>query len=147
VYLEVLFKDCNLDDLREVIELCNEIFGEETSIEYATQVFNDTKDDSNQIYINGIVDGKIVAHTKLTIIPTMYQPMSTYAIVNHFGVKKEYRRHHIATKMLDEVVRRCNEMSCNSIKLWSRNFRKDAHGLYHNYGFELSDAGFFQKDI
>ena len=145
--MEVVFKIADEKDIPGIIELCDECFDESTELDYALKVFNETKDDLNQIYLNGEVNGNIIAHTKLTIIPTIYQPMSTYAIVNHFCVKPEYRRRHIAFKMLDESVKICQEKGCSSIKLWSKNVRVPAHSLYHEYGFELLEAGFFEKEI
>ena len=103
--------------------------------------------DKNQIYLIGILNGKIVAHTKITIIPTIYENMNTYAILNHVCVKPELRRHNIATKMLDEVTRICKENNCKAIELWSNNFRQAAHSCYKNYGFIVNDAKFFSKKI
>lgn len=143
----VEFSIAKEDDIEEIIELCNECFDEDTDVQYAKKIFNDTKNDPNQIYLIGRMDGKVVAHTKITIIPTIYKPMATYSIVNHVCVKPEYRRHKLATKMLDEVTKICKEKGCNKIELWSRNFRVPAHECYKNYGFEIDDAAFFSKDI
>lgn len=61
--------------------------------------------DPNHIYLIGLDNNKIIAHSKITIIPTMYEKMNTYSILNHVCVKPEYRRHNIATKMLDEITK------------------------------------------
>lgn len=145
--MEVTFRRATIEDVEGIIELCNECFNEETSLEYANRVFEETKDDKNQIYLVGIVDGKIIAHTKITIIPTMYEKMNTYSILNHVCVKEEYRRHNIATLMLDEATKICKEMGCKAIELWSNNFRQAAHACYNKYGFIVNDAKFFSKDI
>lgn len=71
--------------------------------------------------------------------------MNTYAILNHVCVKEEYRRHQIATKMLDEVSKICKEKGVKTLELWSNNVRVPAHGCYKKYGFHLDDAGFFSK--
>lgn len=143
----VEFSIANENDIEEIIELCNECFDENTDVESAKIIFNKTKDDPNQIYLIGRMDGKLVAHTKITIIPTIYEPMATYSIINHVCVKPEYRRHNIATKMLDEVTKISKEHGCNKIELWSRNFRVPAHECYKKYGFKVDDAAFFSKDI
>lgn len=145
--LEVLFRRANIDDVEGIITLCNECFGETTSFEYAKCVFEETMHDPNQIYLVGIVDNQIIAHTKITIIPTIYEKMNTYSIINHVCVKPEYRRHNIATKMLDEVTKICKEMNCKAIELWSNNYRIPAHSCYKKYGFEPNDATFFSKEI
>jgi ribosomal protein S18 acetylase RimI-like enzyme len=145
--LEVLFKKASVDDVKGIIELCNECFEENTSLNYALKTFNNTINDPNQIYIVGIVLGKIVAHTKITIIPTMYEDMNTYSIINHFCVKESYRRNGIGSKMLEEVKKISLKMNCKSIKLWSNNYRDAAHGCYLKFGFEKNDATFFSKEI
>lgn len=144
---DVVFRRANIEDIEEIIALCNECFGENTSLEYAKRIFEETSEDKNQIYLIGLLDGKIVAHLKLTIIPTIYEVMNTYAIINHVCVKPEYRRHNIATKMLDEATLICKEMDCKVMELWSNNYREAAHACYKNYGFEVNDAAFFSKKI
>lgn len=145
--MEVTFRLATIEDVEEIIELCNECFLENTNLEYALKSFNDTKNDPNQIYLVGTLDGKIIAHTKITIIPTMYEEMNTYAIINHFCVKENYRRNNIGTKMLQEITKISLEKNCKSMKLWSNNYRQAAHACYLKNGFLLNEAGFFSKSI
>ena len=144
---EVTFRRACLEDVEGIIDLCNESFGENTNYEYAIGVFKNTMSDENQIYLIGLIKDKIVAHTKITIIPTMFDGMETYAILNHVCVSPGYRRHNIATKMLDEVAKICKEKNAVAIKLWSMNFRTAAHACYKNYGFRVDDAAFFTKEL
>lgn len=143
--MEVSFKIATIDDVEAIITLCNECFNENTNIEYAKKVFLETEHDKNQIYLIGIVDGKVIAHSKITIIPTIYEDMNTYSILNHVCVKPDYRRHNIATKMLIECERISKENGCVVMELWSKNFRQPAHACYKKYGFVVNDAAFFQK--
>ncbi len=145
--MNVNFRLAEKKDVESIINLCNEVFNENTSLEYAQKSFEETKNDPNQIYVVGELDGKIVAHTKITVIPTMYEDMNTYAILNHVCVKEEYRRHKIGTKLLDYCMKIAKEKGCVAIELWSKNFRVPAHSLYKTYGFEIMDAKFFTKDI
>lgn len=145
--MSVIFRRAKAKDVEEIVKLCNECFEEETSLEYAKRMFKKTKKDKNQIYLVGIMDNQIVAHVKITIIPTMYEKMNTYSILNHVCVKPDYRRHNIATKMLDECERISKEEGCVCMELWSNNFRVPAHACYKNYGFVVNDAKFFSKEI
>lgn len=145
--MEINFRIMNNDDLEKVIDLCNNCFDENTSLEYAKNIFEKTKDDQNQIYILGEIDGEVVAHLKVTIIPTIYENMNTYAILNHVCVKPEYRRHRLATKMLEYTEDICKEKNCVCMELWSKNFRTAAHACYKDYGFIIEDAPFFSKKI
>lgn len=141
------FKIATISDIEKIIALCNECFEEETPIEYAKKIFEETMNDPNQIYLLGTINGEAVAHVKITIIPTIYQPMATYAIINHVCVKPSHRRHNLATIMLDKVFKICKEKNCQKVELWSNNVRKAAHACYKNYGFIVEDAKFFSKKV
>ena len=145
--MEVMFRKATFNDIEEIIKLCDECFNEKTDLEYAKKIYKAYENDEKQIYIVGIVDNKIIAHAKITIIPTIYEDMNIFAILNHVCVKPEYRRGHIGTKMLDECFKIAKEYHCKTVELWSKNFREAAHGLYHKYGFEVMDAKFFTKDV
>lgn len=145
--MNVYFKIATYEDIEGIIKLCNVCFEENTDIDNAKKIFQENVNDPNQIYLIGILDGEIVAHVKINIIPTIYENMGTYAILNHVCVKPELRREHIGTKMLDECFKIAKEHNCKCVELWSKNFRTAAHGLYHKYGFEVEDAKFFAKNV
>lgn len=145
--MNVEFRLAKLEDVEEIIKLCNEVFEEETDLDFAKNMFEKSELDENQIYLVGTMNNKIVAHAKITIIPTMYKDMNTYCILNHVCVKPEYRRHNIATKMIEECEKISKEHNCSSMKLWSNNYRGPAHACYKKYGFEVNDASFFSKNI
>ena len=145
--INLTFRIASLEDVEGIIELCNECFNENTSLEYAQKIYKENENDPNQIYIIGIINYKIIAHAKINIIPTIYEDMNTYAILNHVCVKPELRREHIGTKMLDECFKIAHDHKCKCVELWSKNFRQAAHGLYHKYGFEVMDAKFFTRDV
>lgn len=141
------FRLATANDLVDIIALTNECFDEQTSLEHAQKIWQENADDPRQIYLNGYLDGELVAHTKISIIPTIYEEMNTYAILNHVCVKPSMRRQHLGTQLLDETVRLCRERGVKTIELWSKNFRIPAHALYRKYGFEVVDAKFFAKEI
>lgn len=145
--MEVKFRIATFDDVEGIIKLCDECFNEKTSLDYAKKIYRENENDSNQVYVVGMLDDLVVAHAKVQIIPTIYEDMNTYAILNHVCVKPDYRRHNIGTKLLDLCFKIAKEKNCKCVELWSKNFRQAAHGLYHKYGFEVMDAKFFTKDI
>ncbi len=145
--MNIEFKIATLEDVEGIIKLCNRCFAETTSLEYARRIYQENENDVNQIYVIGVMEGEIVAHAKINIIPTIYEDMNTYAILNHVCVKPELRREHIGTMLLDDCFRLAKVHNCKCVELWSKNFRKAAHGLYHKYGFEVVDAKFFSKKI
>lgn len=145
--MTVDFRIANESDVESIIKLSNECFDEETSLDYAKRVFNETKNDDNQIYLIGVVNDEVVAHVKITIIPTIYEKMNKYAILNHVCVRPDYRRHNLATKMLEECNKICKDKGCVAMELWSMNFREAAHACYKNFGFHVDDAKFFSIGV
>ncbi len=145
--MEVTFREAKMEDLEGLIALCNECFSENTTIEYAREVFLQNMKDPNTIYLIGVTNGKIVAHTRISIVRTIFSDMNTFSILNHVCVKPEYRRHNLATKMLEIVEKVCLDQGCKSMKLWSNNVRVPAHKCYKKFGFILEEAGFFEKVI
>ena len=145
--MNIKFRKATEKDLPGFIELCNECFEEKTNLLKAKRIFNKYKNDKNHIYVVGEMDKKIVACAKITIIPTMFEHMATYAILNHICVKPEYRRHKIATHLLDYISKICKQHKCVNMSLWSLNFRVPAHKCYKNYGFDVLDAKFFNKGL
>ena len=116
--MNLQFRIANENDIKGIIELCNECFNENTSLEYAKKIYLDNKDDVNQIYVIGIINDKIIAHSKINIIPTIYEDMNTYAILNHVCVKPELRREHIGTKLLDYCFKIAKDHNCKCVELW-----------------------------
>lgn len=145
--MAVEFRTATAADLPDIIALTNECFEENTPLAYAQKIWAENADDPRQIYLNGYLDGELVAHVKISIVPTIYEAMNTFAILNHVCVKPRVRRQHLGTKLLDETVKICRERGVKTIELWSKNFRVPAHAMYHKYGFEVVDAKFFAKEI
>ena len=145
--MEVVFRPATRADLEDIIALTNECFEENTPLEYAEKVWSQTENDVNTVYLNGYLGEKLVAHVRIAIIPTIYEEMNTFAILNHVCVKPDVRRQHLGTKLLDETFKICRERGVKTIELWSKNFRVAAHALYRKYGFEVMDAKFFSKDL
>ena len=145
--MKIDFKLADETDIEELVNVCNICFDEDTSIADAKESFKLQKNDKNQLYVIGLIDNKIVAHTRIAIIPTIFSGMDTYAILNHVCVLEEYRHHKIATEMLKVVEKLCQDRGCTSLKLWSKNFRTAAHACYKNFGFQTIDAAFFEKEI
>lgn len=145
--MKVEFRIATENDIEKVIHLCNECFEETTSLAFAKEMFAKTKNDENTVEIIGVLDDKVIAYSRLAIIPTMFEDMNTYAIINHLCVKDEYRRKNIATGLLNEINKICLSKGVKSIKLWSKNFRVPAHSCYKKFGFKVIDAAFFEKDV
>ncbi len=144
--MKVEFKIADESHIAEIVALCNKVFKENTNEKEALKIFRENAQDKNQIYLIGLLNNEIVAHTRITIIPTIFENMY-YGVLNHVCVKEEQRKQKIATQMLEEVEKICKQRNCSSLKLWSNNYRIAAHACYKKFGFNLKEAGFFEKNI
>ena len=145
--MEVTFRIATSDDIEDIIALTNECFDENTPVAYAKEIWQTTANDPNTVYLNGYMGDQLVAHMRIAIIPTIYEEMGTFAILNHVCVKPTVRRQHLGTKLLDAAFAICKEHGCKAVELWSKNFREPAHAMYKKYGFEVVDAKFFSKEL
>ena len=144
---EGTFRPATAADLEAIVALINKCFGQEDTVEYARAAWEKTEGDPNQIYVNGYLGNVLVAHLKITLIPTIYDDMGTYAILNHVCVHPDYRRHHLGTKLLDATFQICRDHGVKKVELWSNNIREAAHAMYKHYGFKVADAKFFEYEI
>lgn len=76
------------------------VFEENTSLDYATMVWNQTKNDPNQIYIVGVLAEQVIAHTKITIIPTIYEEMKLWSKNFRIAAHTCYKKYG---SQLDEI--------------------------------------------
>ena len=113
----------------------------------AEEIFRSVATDEKHFYVIGEMDGRIVAHANVTIVPTISEGLGTYAVLNHVCVRPDVRRGGIGMKLLNACFAVAKHYDCKSMKLWSKNFRTAAHGLYKKYGFEVIDAKFFEKEV
>ena len=65
--MEVTFKKASIEDVEGLVGLCNECFEENTSLEYAKDLFKKTESDPNNIYLIGIENGKVSPIPKLPL--------------------------------------------------------------------------------
>lgn len=141
--MNLTIREMTSSDIEPTIELCDLCFDEKTPLQYAKSHFEKSASDPSVVYLIGLIDDSIVAHLRIQMIDTMYEDMGKYAMINHVCVHPDYRRHHLASKLLDETVKICRDRGCKTINLWSKNKRIAAHACYNNYGFEVEDAKFF----
>lgn len=144
----VQFKLAQKKDIKSLVDLINECFNEETAHPFAQKIFNQTERDPNQLHLIGINDeNKLVAYCKITIIPCIFSPTETYAILDHVCVKPDFRREHIGTHLLEVAEATAKEHGAHSFVLWSKNSCKAAHALYKKIGFEIFDGPIFEKEF
>ena len=82
----IIFRKANYIDIEDIVKLCNECFDEKTSVKEARLKYEEVVNDKNQIYLVGVINNKIVRHVKITIVPTIFDGMGAFAILNHLCV-------------------------------------------------------------
>ena len=70
-----------------------------------------------------------------------------YFYINYVCVKNNYRRLHVATKLLEKAIELCKEENALYIELTSNPSRLEAHSLYEKLGFKIRCTDVFRKEF
>ena len=106
------FRVAKIEDVRGIVELCNEVFEENTDVARAEEIFRSVATDEKHFYVIGEMDGRIVAHANVTIVPTISEGLGTYAVLNHVCVRPDVRRGGIGMKLLNACFAVAKHYDC-----------------------------------
>lgn len=139
------FKKLSIDNIDEIIELRLKQLKDEGAKELFDlkpnlyEFYNEQLRSNNFIIYGCFDNDKIIATGSLSIMykPPYYNcPNGKIALLSSMYVSDSYRRHGIATKMLDIIV---NEAKMNKCSLIHITASKMGELLYSKYGFIKKD--------
>lgn len=134
------------EDLSQVLELCREVrqhhidildgYFTEQNDEFEQLGFLQSIENENTIaYVaidNDKICGYILAEKKFS--PYLEEPNVVH--IANFGVKKEIRGQGIGKKLLDTLLKKCEEDKVDEIRLGVFNKNISAYKFYEQYGFK-----------
>lgn len=112
------------------------------------EVYNTKKEfnTTNNTELVAVIDKDIVGYLTINKLYDSVKNIK-YCYINYVCVKKEYRRYHIATKLLQEVEKICRNENITYIELTSNDKRIEAQYLYQKNGYNKRDTNVFRKVI
>lgn len=125
-------------DIDSYIKFINEIFGYEAVKEIIEKQMK-----KNKILVIK-QDEEVVA--SITIEERFeYIKNQKYYYINYFGVKKQYRRKGLGSKLFKKVEELVKENDIKYLELTSGNQRRSAHYFYKDKQFKIKDTMVFIK--
>lgn len=134
--MEVMIEKLKKEDLVEAINIYDLNHSITTDYDKLLSIYDDIY--NNPLYHNIVakVDGKIVGLATVIINYDIVEQLKPFLTVWNFGVKKEYRRNKIGTKMFEYIYEFAKENNCAFISLLTENSNTVAQSFYEKLGYQ-----------
>lgn len=146
--MQLIIEKLKLEDLKEAISIYDNNHGLETNYEKLVDVYESIY--YNPLYHNIVakLDGKIVGLATIIINYDIVEELKPFLTIWNFGIKEEYRRQKIGTKMFDYIYKFAKENNCDFISLIAQNENKIAQSFYEKLGYnkEVGYVKLINKD-
>ena len=133
-----MIEKLNKKDIKLYIDLLNQVFGYEPSLENIEKYLKDN------IVLIIKKDDKVAASVSIKE-EYDYVKNQKYYYINYLGVLKEYRREGFASKLFDEIDKMAKDNNIMYLLLTSGNQRRAAHFFYKSRNFKIKDTTVFIK--
>lgn len=146
--MKLVIEKLELKDLKEAISIYDENHGLKTNYDKLVNVYENIY--NNPLYHNIVakIDGKIVGLATIIINYDIVEDLKPFLTIWNFGIKEEFRRQKIGTKMFDYIYEFAKENNCDFISLIAQKENKIAQSFYENLGYnkEVGYVKLINKD-
>lgn len=146
--MALVIEKLKLEDLKEAISIYDNNHGLKTNYEELVDVYEIIY--HNPLYHNIVakLEGKIVGLATIIINYDIVEELKPFLTIWNFGIKEEYRRQKIGTKMFDYIYKFAKENNCDFISLIAQNENKIAQSFYEKLGYnkEVGYVKLINKD-
>lgn len=111
---------------------------------YVEAFQNIARDPNNELIVIDIGD-QVAGMLQLTYIPYLTHIGSWRCLIEGVRINSKYRGQGLGEKMLQWVINRATDKSCNLVQLTSDKKRPDAIRFYEKMGFSATHEGFKLK--
>ena len=134
----MIFEVLKKEDERQVIELIDRVFNENTP--------DVEMNGSNYKFVVVKENNKVVATSLLT---TLFDPIKNYKVmhIDYLCVDESYRGRGIGKYLFDSIEKLAREENINVLKLTSNPQRVTARKMYVSKGMRMIDTNLFIKDL
>lgn len=124
-------------DLEQIADIYDKSFETVTDIQKMAVNFRHIRRNPNYYALVEKEGSVVKGFAMLVVLEDIFENCNPYATLWSVCVAPEYRRHGVATKLLEQVDKVANERNCEFITLITGNSRTDAHALYRKNGYDL----------
>lgn len=133
--MEIIIEKLKKEDLKEAISIYDENHNLTTDYDKLMSIYDKIYNNSAYHNIVAKVNGKIVGLATVITNYDIVEELKPFLTVWNFGVKEEYRRQKIGTKMFEYIYEYAKNNRCNFISLIAEKDNKIAQSFYEKLGY------------
>ena len=123
-------------DLKDAINLYDTNRRIRTNYDKLLSIYSDIYNNPAYHNIVAKVDGKVVGLATIIINYDIVDKLKPFLTIWNFGVKEEYRRNKVGTKMFEYIYQFAKNNNCDLISLIAENDNKVAQAFYESLGYK-----------
>ena len=132
-------RELNENDLESLIKLYEQLDGAngDFTAEDARKIWKAEIEGNKKIkYFGAVEKDKVISTCYCLIIPNLTRLGSSIAFVENVVTDSEYRGQGLGRNVMEKAIEFARENNCYKVILQSASFRKEAHQIYKNLGFD-----------
>lgn len=133
--MDLLIEKLKKEDLKEAINIYDTNHNLKTNYEKLMNVYEDIYNNNAYNNIVAKLDGEIVGLATIIINYDIVEELKPFLTVWNFGIKKEYRRQKIGTKMFEYIYQFAKNNNCDFIALIAESNNTVAQSFYEKLGY------------
>lgn len=128
-------------DLKEAISIYDDNHNLKSNYKRLLEVYDNIYNNPAYHNIVAKIDNKIVGLATIIINYDIVEELKPFLTIWNFGVKKEYRRKKIGTKMFEYIYQFAKDNNCDFISLIAETDNSIAQSFYEKLGY-IKEVGY-----
>jgi len=139
--MHLIIEKLKKEDLKEAINIYDSNHNLKTNYDKLLNIYEDIY--NNEAYHNIVakIDGEIVGLATIIINYDIVEELKPFLTIWNFGIKKEFRRQKIGTKMFEYIYEFAKDNNCDFISLIAESDNKIAQAFYEKLGY-IKEVGY-----
>ena len=139
--MEILIEKLKQEDLMAAINIYDKNYSTTTDYNKLVNIYNEIYNNSAYHNIVAKVNNEIVGLATVIINYDIVEQLKPFLTVWNFGVKEEYRRNKIGTKMFEYIYKFAKQNNCVFISLIAEEDNIVAQSFYEKLGY-IKEVGY-----
>lgn len=139
--MNLIIEKLEKEDLKEAISIYDDNHNLKSNYKRLLEVYDNIYNNPAYHNIVAKIDNKIVGLATIIINYDIVEELKPFLTIWNFGVKKEYRRKKIGTKMFEYIYHFAKDNNCDFISLIAETDNAIAQSFYEKLGY-IKEVGY-----
>lgn len=139
--MDILIEKLEKKDLKEAISIYDNNHNLKTNYEKLLNTYDNIYNNPAYHNIVAKINGEVVGLASIIINYDIVEELKPFLTIWNFGVKKEYRRQKIGTKMFEYIYDFAKKNNCDFISLIAETENEAAQSFYDSLGY-MREVGY-----